>query len=46
MSFDFSDQEVIGALGISEGSVERWEWEPDKIGMNRRQEIGSSGKPL
>lgn len=46
VSFDFSDQEVFGALGISDGSVERWEWEPDKIGMIRRQGIGPSGKPL
>lgn len=37
MSFDFSNQEVICVLDISEGSMERWEWEPDKSGMNRRQ---------
>lgn len=27
MSFDFSNQEVIGVLDISEGSMERWEWD-------------------
>lgn len=32
VSFDFSNQEVIGAFSNNEGSVEEWEWESDKSG--------------
>lgn len=36
-TFDINNQEATGALGISDESVERWEWGLDKSGINRRQ---------
>ena len=45
VSFGFSDQEVIGALAITEGSRERWEWSETGVGRAGGKGIGDSLSP-